>query len=129
MVKFHESRGEVSPRQRDCQRNVHDVVVVGGFCTNSHRAEDGAALHGIGGRVFDARRNRFDNELGRWNCGTGETWKDKFLFRFVLNKVVSDEIVVVSKALHGTRNDEILRILSSSGPGHRSVCFEDVGSD
>ena len=30
MVKFHESRGEVSPRQRDCKRNVHDVALVGG---------------------------------------------------------------------------------------------------
>ena len=30
MVKFHESRGEVSPRQRDCKRNVHDVDLVGG---------------------------------------------------------------------------------------------------
>ena len=28
--KFHESRGGVSPRQRDCQRNVHDVALVGG---------------------------------------------------------------------------------------------------
>ena len=73
MVKFHEFRGEVFPRQRDCKHNVHDVVVVGGFCTNSHRAEDGAALHGIGGRVFDARRNRFDNELGRWKLGD---WRD-----------------------------------------------------
>ena len=30
MEKFHESRGEVSPRQRDCKRNVHDVALVGG---------------------------------------------------------------------------------------------------
>ena len=30
MVKFHESRGEVSPRQRDCKRNVHDVALDGG---------------------------------------------------------------------------------------------------
>ena len=31
MGKFHESRGEVSPRQRDCKRNVHDDALVGGF--------------------------------------------------------------------------------------------------
>ena len=30
MEKFHESRGEVSPRQRDCKRNVHDDALVGG---------------------------------------------------------------------------------------------------
>ena len=30
MVKFHESRGEVSPRQRDYKRNVHDVALDGG---------------------------------------------------------------------------------------------------
>ena len=30
MEKFHESRGGVSPRQRDCKRNVHDVALVGG---------------------------------------------------------------------------------------------------
>ena len=29
MGKFHESRGGVSPRQRDCKRNVHDVALVG----------------------------------------------------------------------------------------------------
>ena len=28
--KFHESRGGVSLRQRDCNRNVHDVALVGG---------------------------------------------------------------------------------------------------
>ena len=28
MGKFHESRGEVSPRQRDCKRNVHDVALI-----------------------------------------------------------------------------------------------------
>ena len=30
MEKFHESRGEVSPRQRDCKRDVHDDALVGG---------------------------------------------------------------------------------------------------
>ena len=30
MRKFRESRGEVSPRQRDCKRNVHDAALVGG---------------------------------------------------------------------------------------------------
>ena len=29
MVKSHESRGEVSPRQRDCKRNVHAAPVGG----------------------------------------------------------------------------------------------------
>ena len=29
MGKFHESRGEVSPRQRDCKCNVHDVALIG----------------------------------------------------------------------------------------------------
>ena len=28
--KFHESRGGVSPRQRDHKRNAHDVALVGG---------------------------------------------------------------------------------------------------
>ena len=30
MRKFRESRGEVSPRQWDCKRNVHDVALVDG---------------------------------------------------------------------------------------------------
>ena len=30
MGKFHEYRGGGSPRLRDCKRNVHDVVLVGG---------------------------------------------------------------------------------------------------
>ena len=59
---------------------------------NSHRAEDDprilqwerAALHGIGGRVFDAHRNSFVNVLGRWNYVTGEMWKNKSPFRLVV---------------------------------------------
>ena len=42
-------------------------------------------LHGIGGLVFDAHRNRFANEFGRRNYGTGETWKNKPPFRLALN--------------------------------------------
>ena len=66
---------------------------------------------------IDAHRNRFANELRRRNCVTGETWKNKPLFRLALDKAASDEIAAVTYALHGTRNDDILRILSSSSPG------------
>ena len=42
------------------------------------------SFHGVGGLIFDAHRNRFSNELGRWNYGTGEMWKSKLAFRLAL---------------------------------------------
>ena len=53
MGKSHESRG-VSPRQRDCKRNVHDVALVGG----SARIPIVQKMFQVGGLVFDTYRNR-----------------------------------------------------------------------
>ena len=47
MEKLHESRGEVSPRQRDCKRNVHDDALVGG----STRTEIVLPMNWEGGAV------------------------------------------------------------------------------
>ena len=58
-------------------------------------------LHGVGGPVFFAHGNHFANELGRRDYGTGETWKNKSLFRFALNKAASDEIVCHCKHCTG----------------------------
>merc|ERR1719443_1938645 len=51
------------------------------------------ALRGVGGLVFDAKGNRFANELGRRDYVTGEMWKNTPPFRLVLNKAASDEIM------------------------------------
>ena len=42
-------------------------------------------LHGVGGLIFDAHRNRFANELRRRNYVTGEMWKNKPPFCLALN--------------------------------------------
>ena len=49
------------------------------------------ALHGIGGLVMDANGKRLANDLGRRDYVTGETWKNKPLFRLCLNKLASEE--------------------------------------
>ena len=49
-------------------------------------------LRGADDLVFVAHGNHFANELGRRNYGTGETWKNKSLFRLALDKAASDEI-------------------------------------
>ena len=45
----------------------------------------GRTLRGVGGPVFFAHGNHFANELGRRDYGTGETWKNKSLFRLALD--------------------------------------------
>jgi len=50
-------------------------------------------LGGVGGSVLDAHGRRFANELGRCDHVTGETWKDKPLFRLYLNNAASDDII------------------------------------
>ena len=50
------------------------------------------ALHGVGGFVSGAHGNRVANELGGWNCVTGEMWKNEPPFSLTLNKATSDDI-------------------------------------
>ena len=45
------------------ERNVHDVVLVGGPARIKFFATE--ALHRVGGLVFDTHRNRFADELER----------------------------------------------------------------
>ena len=50
------------------------------------------ALNGVVGLVFVAHGSRFATELGRRDNATGETTKNKPLFRFALNKATSDDV-------------------------------------
>ena len=84
--KFYESRGGVSPRQRDCKRNVHDVALVGG----SARIPIVQKMFQVGGLVFNAHGNRFAKELSRRDYVTGEMWRSKPPFRLALNRTGSD---------------------------------------
>ena len=68
-LKFHGSRGKCLSDSRIDERNVHDVVLVGGSTRIKFLAT--GTLHGVGGLV-STHRNRFANELGRRNYVTGE---------------------------------------------------------
>merc|ERR1719439_422474 len=50
------------------------------------------ALRGVGGLVFDAKGNRFANELGRRDYVSGMMWKNQPPFRLCLNSKASKEI-------------------------------------
>ena len=91
----------MSPRQRDRKRNGHGVTLVGGSARipivqkmfqeffNGKEQKHSAELVVLSRHTH---RNRFADELGRQNYGTGETWKNKPLFRLALDKEVSDGI-------------------------------------
>ena len=44
-----------------------------------------ATLRGVGGLVFVTHRNRIADELGKQDYVTGESWKNKSLFRLALD--------------------------------------------
>ena len=48
--------------------------------------------HGVGGFVPDANGNRVANEMGGWNCVTGEMWKNQFPSRPALDNAISDDV-------------------------------------
>ena len=122
---FHESRGEVSPRQRDCKRNVHDVALIGSSARILIVQKMTQALHGVIGLAFNAHRNSFANELGRRNLFTGEVWKDKPPFRLAMYKATSDDIAWQSKAWHWKLHGSGAALAEGMG-GPR---FEDDGFD
>ena len=84
-LKFDGSRGEVLSDSRIDERNVHDVVLVGGSTRIKFLATE--TFHGVGGHAFDAHGNRFADELGRPDYVTGEMWKNKPPFCLAINKV------------------------------------------
>ena len=57
--------------------------------------------HGVGGFVPDANGNRVANELGGWNCVTGEMWKNTFPSRPALDNAISDDIAWQCKQYTG----------------------------
>ena len=75
-------------------------------------------LHGIHG-------NRFAKELRRKDCVTGELWKNKPLFRLVLNRAASDEIARHCKHCTETRSHEATRVWDSTCRRYGSACLED----
>ena len=72
--KFGLRSGKCLSDNRIDERNVHDVVLVGGSTRIKFLAT--GTFHGVGGRVcFDTHRNRFANELGRRDYVTGEMFR------------------------------------------------------
>ena len=82
----------------------------------------------VGGLVYNAHGNRFAKELSRRDYVTGEMWRNKPPFRLALNRAGSDCVAWTLQALRWTRNDEILRILSSSAKD-LSVDLNDCVND
>ena len=96
MVKFHESRGEVSPRQRDCKRNVHDVDLVGGSARITIVQKMEQRFTGLVAVSSTHAETVLTTSWEGGNYGTGEMWKNKPLFRLALDKAASDEIAAVT---------------------------------
>ena len=102
MGKFHETRGEVSPRQRDCKRNVHDDALVGG----STRTETVLPM------------NREDGTI-HWRDVDEQTYSSVSLWR------ASDEIAWQCECYSGRGVMRALRVWWGTCRGYWSACLED----